>query len=103
MTKSKNAVFELGTHIGQPFLEGGKSIGKVTVTKSTKLWIKYRKFDRSISHGKVKRCVLPGGKASFYVEVGQFNSITPAAHSPSAQGAKKPPPPGGSKKPAKIP
>ena len=77
MTKSKNAVFELGPHIGQPSLGRGKSIGKVTVTKSTKLWIKYRNFDRSISHGKVKRRVLPSGKASFYVEVGQFNIITP--------------------------
>jgi len=77
MTKSKNAPFELGKYTGQPFA-GVSSVGIVTVVKSTKKWIKFRRYDRSIGHGKVKSCVLPSGALSYYVEVGRFNTIYPA-------------------------
>lgn len=74
MTRSKAAPFALRKYVGVPFNEGGRTLS-VTVVKSAKKWIKYRRFNRSIGHGKVKPCVLPSGEPSFYVEIGEFNTI----------------------------
>ena len=76
MTRSKAAPFALRKYVGVPFNEGGRTLS-ITVVKSTKKWIKYRQFDRSICHGKVKPCVLPSGEPSFYVSIGNFNTIYP--------------------------
>jgi hypothetical protein len=71
--KSPAAPFSLRRYAGVPFGDC-KSIGSVVVVRSTKKWIKYRRFDRTIAHGKVVPCIRDG-QLAHYVSVGCYNTI----------------------------
>jgi len=71
--RSTAAPFCLGKHTGVPF-KNCSSIGTVNVIRSTKKWIKYRCFDGSIGHGKVK-LGHNDGRLRYYVSVGRYNVI----------------------------